>query len=194
MYSSIKQTILSYIPFLSDKELKVIEKNFSYRELKKGEYFLTAGDIVTEVAYINKGLFRNFIRHEDGSEKNTNFSFEGAFSCDRRSYHLRTPSEESIQALEDSQILVITVEQIEEIYRKYRVFERASRLITQLYRIKQSMRIRWFIEKNAEKRYDTFVENYPELINRVPQYMIASYLGITPESLSRLIAKNKKKA
>ncbi|MDH4460770.1 MAG: Crp/Fnr family transcriptional regulator [Flectobacillus sp.] len=194
MNSLLQEVILSHVPFLSQRDLKVAEKSFSLQKLKKGDIFLKDGDVATKVAFVNKGILVNIFPSTEKGNIVTGITSEGKFTTVGKSFLTQTPSDEMIMAIEDCEILVITNEQVQEIYLKNKNLERAARFIFEAHKIFQNLKVRWFVERDALKRYEAFAEYSPSIVERVPQYMIASYLGITPESLSRLIANRKTKA
>jgi CRP-like cAMP-binding protein len=194
MNSLLQEVILSHVPFLSQRDLKVAEKSFSLQKLKKGDIFLKDGDIANKVAFVNRGILVNIFPSTEKGNIVTGITSEGKFTTVGKSFLTQTPSDEMIMAIEDCEILVITNEQVQEIYLKNKNLERAARFIVEAHKIFQNLKVRWFVERDALKRYDAFAEYSPSIVERVPQYMIASYLGITPESLSRLIANRKTKA
>lgn len=194
MNSLLQEVILSHMPFLSQRDLKVAEKSFSLQKLKKGDTFLKDGDVATKVAFVNKGILVNIFPSIEKGNIVTGITPEGKFTTVGKSFLTQTPSDEMIMAIEDCEILVITNEQVQEIYLKNKNLERAARFIFEAHKVFQNLKVRWFVERNALKRYEAFAEYSPAIVERVPQYMIASYLGITPESLSRLIANRKTKA
>jgi len=194
MNSLLQEVILSHVPFLSQRDLKVAERSFSLQKLKKGDIFLKDGDIANKAAFINKGILVNIFPSTTKGNIVTGITPEGKFTTVGKSFLTQTPSDEMIMAIEDCEILVITNEQVQEIYLKNKNLERAARFIVEAHKIFQNLKVRWFVERDALKRYDAFAEYSPSIVERVPQYMIASYLGITPESLSRLIANRKTKA
>ncbi len=194
MNSLLQEVILSHVPFLSQRDLKVAEKSFSLQKLKKGDIFLKDGDVATKVAFVNKGILVNIFPSTEKGNIVTGITSEGKFTTVGKSFLTQTPSDEMIMAIEDCEILVITNEQVQEIYLKNKNLERAARFIFEAHKIFRNLKVRWFVERDALKRYEAFAEYSPSIVERVPQYMIASYLGITPESLSRLIANRKTKA
>ena len=186
MYNIFTTLALTLVPDLNEKELKAIEKKFIPRFLKKSEHFLKAGETANELAFICKGVMRTYVTLEDNVEATNNFAFENMICSSAASMIGRTPSIESIQAVEPCELLVIKIEDLEYLYQKYHRCERLGRMMIEQLLIEQDNRLRWFIEKNAQQRYDSFIEYFSENHHRIPKYLVASYLGITPESLSRL--------
>ncbi len=193
MYDSFKKLALSFVPDINEKELKAIEKKFKPLSLKKGDYFLKAGQFANEIAFIYKGILRTYVTLEDGvTEATNNFAFENMICSSAASLIEKSPSFESIQAVEATQLLVISSEDLEYLYQKYHRCERLGRIFVEQLLVEQDYRLRWFIEKNAQQRYESFLAHFANYHQRIPKYLVASYLGITPESLSRLRQQYKK--
>jgi CRP-like cAMP-binding protein len=134
------------------------------------------------------GIFKLFYRQE-GKEKNMLFFQEGHFMSDYFSFLTGTPSIRPIKALEASQLVVISKENLHKLYQESRSWETFGRQVAEqayIYAVQRGNRL---IHDPAEVRFVTFLEEYPRLLNRIPQYEIASYLNISPETLSRLRKK-----
>jgi CRP-like cAMP-binding protein len=192
-FSKLKDLALQLVPELTEKELNAMEKKTSFRVLKKGENLLNAGEVAKEVAFICKGILRNYVVVENSvNEATNNFAFENMVCSSCTSLFNGTPSLESIQAIENCELLIMQLDDLEFLYNKYHRCERLGRLFLEQLLVEQDFRLRWFIEKNAQERYNSFLEHFAECHHRIPKYLIASYLGITPESLSRLRQSQKK--
>lgn len=173
------------------EELEEFATSLTIVELKKGERFVQAGQFPKRIGFIKKGLFRYFYTHPNGTEftkaffdQGTSISAYSALIEQRSSYF-------SIQALEDSVVETIDYVDILKLYEtdpRWKQFEYA--LLRRGYLIKEE-REREFLLFDAEARYATFQTRFPGLEARVRQHMIASYLGITPETLSRIRKKHK---
>lgn len=192
-FNKLRELVLKLVPELTEKELNAMEKKARFLALKKGEHLLNAGEVATEVAFICKGSLRNYVVIEDSVNEATNtFSFENMICSSSNSLFNKTPSLESIQAIENCELLIIKQEDLEFLYTKYHRCERLGRIFLEQIHLEQSIRLRWFIEQNAEERYNSFLKYFAEYHHRIPKYLVASYLGITPESLSRLRQNQKK--
>lgn len=155
------------------------------RFLRKGEFLLRAGEVCNQVTFINKGLFRSYMEIE-GEEVTTNFAFEGNYVTEYTSFVNRQPSSEFIVAMEDAELLQLRYEDLQAAYAKAQVWERFGRLIAEYILTFVSTRNKSLLFKTPEERYLALMKERPKVMERVPQQYIASYLGIQPESLSRI--------
>lgn len=159
----------------------IVVKNF-----KKDEFVLFKNDVCNHLFYVEKGLLRTYTIDENGKEHIIQFAPEGWLTGDRSSFYFNESSEYFIQAIENTRVVFLNeqfVNKANEISSDYRHHNEIAlhKHIKQLQH-----RINLLISANAEKRYIHFIETYFDLTLRVPQWMIASYLGITPEGLSRV--------
>jgi CRP-like cAMP-binding protein len=170
---------------LSDTDISVIEQLFIVREFKKHEYFLKAGEVCKYFAFVEQGLFRHFI-NIDGVEETIYFSAENEFICDHESFIDKMASNKSIIALENSVIYAIAYENMQQFYSKVQFGERFGRLLIEGIFTKAIKHIVSIHTDNAEERYLNFLKLYKHIQQRIPQYYIASFVGVTPQSLSRI--------
>ncbi|MNE65373.1 Anaerobic regulatory protein [compost metagenome] len=158
----------------------------SVKEFKKDEFLLSPGQICERALFVEKGLVRFYSIDEEGKEHIVQFAPENWFVGDRESIYFRKPSVYYMDAIEDTTVILFDqhfVETASEISPEFRNYN--EYLLQNHIRHLQN-RINLLIGASAEKRYLDFIKLYPDLTLRVPQWMIASYLGITPESLSRV--------
>ena len=177
---------------LEEEEVSLIRSCFKPFFLAKGAFFLKAGQINRYVGFLKKGLVRYFV-YKDADEATFEFTKEGEFIADYQSFNSTTPSIQSIQAIEDCELLVINYPDVQRIFRttkhgnligRHIVEHRFDVMVNQLLAIYM---------QNSEERYKNFIDQYSELSQRIPQYLIASYVGVKPPSLSRIrrrFAKN----
>ena len=171
---------------IDDEEISSIVKNCTTKKVKKNEFLLRKNEHCTHTFYVEKGLLRQFSIDEKGKEHILYFAPENWFVTDRDSAYFNRPSEYFIQALEDSQVVLINEDFIQLLSKKVQKFtDFNNRLLHNHIRHLQN-RINMLLSAIAEDRYLRFVKMYPDILLRVPQTMVASYLGITPESLSRV--------
>lgn len=163
---------------------------------KKGARLLEEGDICKDTIFVEKGLLRTYTIDEAGKEHIVQFAPENWFTGDRGSIFFNDAAYFTIEAIEDTDVVFVTnvfIDKASELSETFRQFNK--KLLHNHIRQLQK-RINLLLSASAEKRYLTFITQYPDLLLRVPQWMIASYLGMTPESLSRvrkeLAAKNFK--
>lgn len=171
---------------LEDIELELVRAACTRKQLAKGDFLLTHGQRCRHTFFIERGLVRQYSIDPKGKEHILFFAAEGAFLDNIEAVHFNAPSSYFIQAIEPTDVLLISEEALAELAKRLHHFsDLHSRLLYQ-HIMHQHKRITQLQSSSAEDRYMAFVRDYPEMMLRVPQLMIASYLGITPESLSRV--------
>lgn len=171
---------------LSDEDKQVLLTHFKTRRLRKRQYFLQEGDICKYTGFIVKGSARTFTVDEKGHEHILKLSVENWWLTDFESYYQLVPSRFNIQALEDMEILQITNALVEEFIKPIPAFSAMQHVISQNYSIAAQKRMQSAISHSAEERFRELLNEYPHFLQRFPLSMIASYLGISPETLSRV--------
>lgn len=172
-------------PF-SREEIIEIMKDMTIREYKKGTILLKQGEVLNNCYFVLEGCIRQYLIDEDGKEVTINFFTEEQSVAIFKSYKQKTPSEYYLSCLENSTLLVGDDESEKAMYKKYPKLEKVTRgIIEHNFGEEQEERAN-FMRSIPESRYRMLLEKRPYLINRVPQHQLASYLGITPESLSRI--------
>lgn len=184
MSQNLIKKIRGYIE-LSKEEEQFISSLFKSKSLAKGEHFLLAGDLCRETGFIESGVFRFYI---NTGERDATYYFaaENEFICDYPSFLPQRPSDKNIQALEPAEIRVIGFEDLQRFYRQVRSGERFGRLIAEEIFVDSIQQLASFYQDKPPVRYENFVRRFPQLVQRLPQYHIASYVGIEPQSLSRI--------
>jgi CRP-like cAMP-binding protein len=185
MFELLYKKITEKIP-LSEEEFEVCKALFTPRKVRKKQFLLQEGDVSKYQIFVNKGLLRSYTIDEKGAEHILQFALEGWWTADLYSFFTEEPSLFNIEALEDSELLLINRPSWETLLEKLPVLERYFRILIQNSLIATQRRLMESLSETAEKKYLKFMQLYPESIQRVPQHMIASYLGITRETLSRL--------
>jgi len=178
------KTIRQLIP-LSEEDQLLISQLFHRKELRQKQYLLREGAVCRSVFFIEKGLVRYYVNH-DGEEKTTYFNKEGEFVCDYLSFLPGSPSMIHIQALEDSVIWAIDRQSLQRFYKEVQQGERFGRLVIEQVYLQAIQQVGSFYRDPPETRYLNFLHSYPELSQRIAQYYIASYVGVKPQSLSRI--------
>jgi len=171
---------------LSETDKDFIKDRFSLRNIKRKSYFLREGDLGFEQAFIISGTVRVFYIDGKTQEHVLYFGFKDWWIGDLASFELRTPSQLNVQALEDTLVLAFTHDGIDEIFQKIPQMERLFRMMAQRTLAVLQKRLFLTVSASAEERYLALLERHPSIEQLVPQHQIASYLGILPESLSRL--------
>jgi CRP-like cAMP-binding protein len=159
---------------------------FKARSLQRGDFFLRDGDQSTELAFVNAGLLRFFYQTVDGKEFNKSFIPENQFAAAYSAFLTGMPARFGIQALEDSHLLVCDLSPVIELFGHHRCWETLGRILAEQLYIKKETREAEFLLDSAETRYQNFQKTYPGMEDRLAQYHVASYLGITPVALSRI--------
>lgn len=181
----ILSSISRHITF-TEEESKYYLSILKPRRIKKRQYLLQEGDINRYTTFVVNGCLRSFVVDKNGTEHVFQFAVEGWWMADLASLNTQTPSMMNVDALEDTDILMISKEDMDEFYIKVPKYEHFSRIILENAFVAHQTRIMQNICYTAAERYQYFCEKYPNLIQRIPQIQIASYLGITPEFLSKL--------
>ena len=171
---------------LSDTERDVIMSAFERKQIRKREYLLREGDVCKHTAFIVKGSARIFTVDEKGNEHIIRFGLESWWISDHESLINLTPSPYFIEMLEDSELLIISLANALELRNKSRGFDLTIKALDKFRTIAMQKRIHSAIGMTAEERYFELSRTYPQFLERFPMNMIASYLGISPETLSRI--------
>jgi CRP-like cAMP-binding protein len=172
-------------PLTSDEEILIIE-TFQPKKLRKKQYFLQEGDVCKHVGFVVKGALRQYSVDSKGVEHIVHLYIENYWAGDRESSIMLTPSKYNIDAWEDTELLIITRAEMLELMQKIPALVEMVRLMDERNAIANQRRLNSTISNTAEKRYEEFAENHPQFIQRFPQHLIASFLGITKETLSRI--------
>jgi len=183
------ETLIEYfnrlIP-LNSEEKAIVSANFKPRLYRKRQYVLQENDICTQFNFIVRGCLRMYKIDSKGNLHIIQFAAENYWLMDIASFHKKEKSKLSIDALEDTMVFQISHEDLINLYKQFPKFSTIFRVLIENSFVTLQNRMLQNISSTAEERYSHFVEVYPHLINRLPQTQIASFLGISPEFLSRL--------
>lgn len=186
-YQKLKDYFFSFIPY--DEEQWLAQRgHLRIRKVPKNEFILQPKAVEQEIHFVNNGSFRVF-NIVGEKEITTNFFFEGSYVLNFMSLITGEPSDEYIQALEDSEIISLPQKKMERLREKFPNCQKFGRLIAEKAFVSMYRRQQAFLFLTPQERYLQLLEKRPKVIERVPQHYIASYLGITPEYLSRLRRK-----
>jgi CRP/FNR family transcriptional regulator, anaerobic regulatory protein len=181
---NIKNAFSEHIK-LTETELLILSESLITKHYKKGEYFIKEKDFCDYVGFVDKGLF-NFFYLIDGVDHIRGFFFMNDFISNYPCFLLGNKSKFYIRALENSSITLIHKKDLFLLYKQIPKLQELSRSIVEKLYIEISEKYESFFIKTAEERYLELINSEPDILKIVPQYMIASYLGITPEGLSRI--------
>ena len=184
-YKEIIKGFLSKLTHFSELDFQILWDNLYYKELNKYEVLTNIGEIENRLCFIMSGFTRIYCMNGH-KEYTLRFNFPGSFFCSYASFIDRIPSALAIEALTPGSMFFFSYESMEELYRKAPGAERIGKsMIERLYIMREEKEIS-FATQSAEQNYLDLLKSQPELIMQIPQKYIASYLGITPESLSRI--------
>ncbi|ASK29477.1 cyclic nucleotide-binding protein [Chryseobacterium sp. T16E-39] len=178
---------------LSNDEIELIKSVAILKRLRKHQYLLQEGDVWKFNAFISSGLVKTFSIDTKGQEHIMNFSPENYWTGDRESLTTGNPSEFNIIALENSEVILIKKEDFSILCSTIPQFNDMVNEILHRSFLFSQKRIHANISLSAEEKYQDFIKKNPHIINRIPQHMIASYLGVSPETLSRIRTQASKK-
>jgi CRP-like cAMP-binding protein len=168
------------------EEVALIFENTYRKSFKKGEIILKQGDYCNHAYFITKGLVRSFNVLPNGTEKTYLIWRENYICTEHSSFMSKKPSNDFLEALEDTDVLVTSHEILMSLYRDYHNWETMGRKISDKSFIVSLARLKSLMNEDAEQRYSTYLKTFRNVLDRVPQNVAASYIGITPQSFSRL--------
>ncbi len=185
MFSLLKKHITSKVP-LTDEEFDICSKYFIQKNLKKHQFLLNEGDVCRYIGFVNSGCLREYKIDNKGVEHILQFAIEDWWVSDLHSFLSGLPATYNIDALQYSEILLLERSAREELLDNCPKMERFFRMLIESNHVATNQRISDSLSATAEERYLKFIKTYPKLLEQLPQNQIASYLGITPQSLSRI--------
>lgn len=171
---------------LTTQEEDILNSKITFRNYLKDQYIAQQGDVCKTVNFIVSGCTKTFYMNLEGQEHVVMFSIEDWWASDLGSFITQTPSDFNVQCIENTQLIQFTFDNLEDLYTEIPKLERVFRKIVERAFVASQKRIIRNFNLSAKERYLIFKETYPKIEQRVPQYMIASYLGITKEFLSKI--------
>ena len=185
MKEQIREYLNRYLKF-DEKEVDQFFAHLTAKTLRKKEYLLREGQVCHHKFFIVTGLVRAFYVDHKGHEKVLHFGIENWWVTDTESFVKEIPSQLNIQALEETTVLQLNKRDLEHLYQAIPKLERFFRIVSENMLIAFQRRSEFYMKLSSKQRYDLFIQKHASFAQRVPQYMIASYLEITPEHLSTL--------
>ena len=179
---------------LSQQDIAILEDAFVYKKLKKKELLLREGEVCKYIAFILKGATRQYTIDDKGNERILNLCIENWWTSDRESFYKQKPSIYNIDAWEDTELLLLPkANNMYERVNSIAAFNEMRIMLDDNHHMSSQRRLLSSIVQTAEYRYEELLKDYPGFLDRFPQHIIASYLGITKETLSRIRNQHAKK-
>jgi CRP-like cAMP-binding protein len=182
----LMKAFFKQLNMLTDDELNQLDQYITKRTLKKGDFLIREGKICDEVVYISSGILRSFYLSDKGGEITYCLTFEGNMMTAFSSLITGKPTEESIQALTDVELLVIKKASLDALYESANTWLKVGKYLTELQYVGLENRIFSYQKYSAKKRYEELMAKQPGHILKIPVQHLASFLNITPRHLSRL--------
>ena len=171
---------------LTNQEVDLLLSKITYRKYLKGQFIVQQGDVCNYECFVLSGCTKTFYMDEEGQEHIVMFAIEDWWASDMGSFITQTPADFNVQCLENTDVILFSFDIIEELYAEIPKLERFFRHIIERAYVASQKRIVRSFSLSSKDRYLYFKDQYPEIEQRIPQYMVASYLGITKEFLSKI--------
>ena len=184
-----KENITNYLSEILEVPKEAISScssSYNLKEVSKNEILLQQGEVCNETYFVEKGLLRMYSLDRNGKEHIIQFAPENWLISDRSSLYFNQKSRYYIEAVEDSKVMILKNDFFTKLIEQYPHTAENNDILLQKHIRNLQNRVNSLLADTAEERYMTFIKMYPDILLRVPQWMVASYLGITPESLSRV--------
>ncbi len=188
-YDKLKQALSAFGALPISEWLRILPM-LQWRSLKKGEYFFRQDEEVHEIGFVIKGLLYNYYLDPNGKDFVKYFISENNFVACYSSLIQKRPAKYSCRTIEPTTLVTMPYKCLRDLYESHPVWDRIGRLNAEKLYIEKESREQYFLMADAHTRYNGFIKERPDLLQRVPQYLIASYIGISPISLSRLRSIN----
>jgi len=176
---------------LEDADFPKVLSYFDELDLNKKDLIMQAGNLCSHTYFVMEGCLHMYFTSKKGTERTVQFALEGWWLTDFLAHHNRTNTDFNMQAVENTKVLSITYGKQEQLYREFPILERYFRIIHQIGYGASLHKMKHLYDLSKEDIYLQFTEHFPEFAQRVPQYLIASFLGLTPEYVSEIRAKKR---
>ncbi|WP_299287757.1 Crp/Fnr family transcriptional regulator [uncultured Mucilaginibacter sp.] len=180
------KSLINAMVSMPETDLELLDKITLAMQVKKGDYLLEQGQICKHVFFLKKGFFRMYYVDPKGNQINYRFTDAGNFLVDFQSFLTQKPSNYYWQAMQDAVVLAFKHDDVQTIYQQSRNWERFGRLMAEQVYQQMNARVEMMQFLTPEQRYENLLKTQPELFNKISQFHLSSYLGIKPESLSRI--------
>lgn len=187
MFERLKESLYEHVE-LTDEEWELCKNRFRPKRMLKRQFLLQEGDICRDLAFVEKGALYSYSVDTKGNQHVIRFAFDGWWMANLESFFTNTPTRLNIEVLESSELLILDKTNHEKLLEEIPAYERYHRLIIQNAYVALQQRVENALGLTAEEKYARLIEQSPEFINRVPLNLVASYLGVSPETLSRVRA------
>lgn len=185
MQPNLIEHINKYVE-LNDEQVQLVLDNIKPITLKKKSYLLEEGQICSSLYFVEKGCLRFFFINDKGTEQITQFAIENWWIADYMSFDTQSPSQFYIQAIENTEVYAFDCHNQEKVFSQLPQLERYFRLVLHRAYSAAQLRMKYLYDFTKEESYQHFITRFPEFVQRIPQYMLASYLNLTPEYLSEI--------
>jgi CRP-like cAMP-binding protein len=185
MHAALLQEFRKHINLTGEEE-ELITASFRYKKVRRNQILVQPPDLAIYEHYVISGCLMEYYLDDNGTQHTLIFAPEGWWTTDLPSFLTGKDSRYHIEALEDSELLIVSKESLDKLLNKVPLLNNYFRILYQNAIIGLEERIQCMLSNQVEERYQRFVKKYPQLHNRLPQYIIASYLGVTPEFFSRM--------
>ncbi|MDX1585352.1 MAG: Crp/Fnr family transcriptional regulator [Balneolaceae bacterium] len=191
MFERLKKSIEEHVS-LTEQEWDLCKEHFRPRRLLKRQFLLQQGDVCRELAFVEKGALCSYSVDSKGNQHVQRFAFEGWWIADLQSFFTNKSSTMNIEVLEQCELLMLDQKNHHSLLEEIPAYERYHRIILQNAYVALQQRVENALGLTAEEKYARLIEHNPEFMNRVPLNLVASYLGMSPETLSRVRSQMSK--
>ena len=178
--------LFAALALLTQSELDQLDGQLTAKNLKKGEFLIQEGEVCDEIVFLQSGVLRSFYKNSDGDEITNCITFEKELMAAFSSFVTQTPTDENIQAVFDTELLILKHDQLEALYHNSIGWQKVGRILAEKQYVGLERRIVSFQKFSAKERYLELFTLHPNYIQRIPQHYLASFLGVTPRHLSRI--------
>ena len=185
MFERLKESLEEHVT-LTDEQWDLCKNSFRPKRMLKRQFLLQEGDVCRELAFVEKGALYSFSVDSKGNQHVIRFAFEGWWMANLQSFFTQKPTRLNIEVLENSELLMLDKKNHELLIKKVPPYERYFRIIVQNAYVALQQRVENALGLTAEEKYERLLEQNPEFLNRVPLTLVASFLGVSPETLSRV--------